>query len=295
MKGAVLLALLLLACGVGHAESIPLKQEHGAFVVPVLINDAITLNFTIDSGASDVSVPADVLSTLIRAGTVLESDMLEKHVYMLADGSKQELQRFRIRSLKVGSLELKDVNASVAPKEGSLLLGQSFLSRLPSWSIDNRKQVLRIGKPSPAYIPLEDLAEPNSAPATDARQRERTIEGWLSIGGPDDESYEDLVQTSSIRVKGHIRQAWIKQIFKPHTERGSLDNSEKWVLYTMQLQIIDCVENTYTFIALNYYFEDGSVDRVDVAATDASTHWDPIPPDTMVDSERDFVCSWKPK
>lgn len=59
---------LLLACGSAQAESIPLIREHGTFVVPVVINDRITLNFTIDSGASDISIPADVFSTLTRAG-----------------------------------------------------------------------------------------------------------------------------------------------------------------------------------------------------------------------------------
>lgn len=64
---AVLVALLL-ACGAAHAESIPIIREHGTFLVPVVINDKITLNFTIDSGAGDISIPADVFSTLTRAG-----------------------------------------------------------------------------------------------------------------------------------------------------------------------------------------------------------------------------------
>jgi len=99
-----------------------------------------------DSGASDVSIPADVFSTLIRTGTVSSRDFLEKRVYELADGSKQQSQRFRIRSLRVGSLVLRDVVASVAPPAASLLLGQSFLSRLRSWSIDNQRQVWLINE-----------------------------------------------------------------------------------------------------------------------------------------------------
>lgn len=49
---------------------IQLKSDGGIFVVPVLINGAITLDFVVDSGASDVSIPADVASTLIRTGTI---------------------------------------------------------------------------------------------------------------------------------------------------------------------------------------------------------------------------------
>ena len=46
--------------------------EGGTFVVPVRINDQITLKFVIDSGAADVSVPADVVMTLLRTGTITE-------------------------------------------------------------------------------------------------------------------------------------------------------------------------------------------------------------------------------
>jgi hypothetical protein len=62
--------------------------------------------------------------------------------YRLADGSTVPSATFRIRSLTVGNLKIEDVTARLAPVEGSLLLGQSFLSRFKSWSIDNASQVL---------------------------------------------------------------------------------------------------------------------------------------------------------
>jgi len=157
MQKSVMLALLL-ACGAAQAESIPLIREHGTFVVPVVINDKLTLNFTIDSGASDVSIPTDVFSTLTRAGTVTKSDFLDTQVYELADGSKQTSQRFRMRSLRIGNLELRNVIASVAPSAGSLLLGQSFLSRLPSWSIDNQHDLLVVGEATNAGRSGSDTA-----------------------------------------------------------------------------------------------------------------------------------------
>ena len=120
----------------------PLKKEGGTFVVPVLINDAITLDFTVDSGAADVSVPADVFSTLARTGTIRDSDIIGEQTYVLADGSKSQSVTFTIRSLKVGGKVVENVRGSVAPSRGSLLLGQSFLERFKSWSIDNTKHVL---------------------------------------------------------------------------------------------------------------------------------------------------------
>ena len=128
--------------GGNSAEGIPLLAQGGTFVVPVLINGQITLNFTIDSGAADVSIPADVVSTLTRTGTIQESDFVGQKVYRLAVGSTVPSATFFIRLLKVGSHLLENVMGSVASAQADLLLGQSFLSRFNSWSIDNKRQVL---------------------------------------------------------------------------------------------------------------------------------------------------------
>src|SRR4029077_6031670 len=63
-----------------NGDGIPLLVQGGTFVIPVLINGQITLNFTIDSGASDVSIPADVVSTLIRTGTFKKVISLAKRL-----------------------------------------------------------------------------------------------------------------------------------------------------------------------------------------------------------------------
>jgi predicted aspartyl protease len=103
------------------------------------INDTIRIGFTVDSGAADVVIPADVVMTLLRTGTLRQSDFLEKRTYVLADGSKLPSVRFRLRSLKVGNTVLENVTASVSPSAGDPLLGQSFLGRVQSWSIDNAR------------------------------------------------------------------------------------------------------------------------------------------------------------
>ena len=125
-----------------NAEGIPLLMQGGTFVIPVQINGQITLNFTIDSGAADVSIPADVVSTLIRTGTIQKSDFVGQKTYRLADGSTVPSATFLIRSLKVGDRLLENVTGSIASAEADLLLGQSFLRRFKSWSIDNARQVL---------------------------------------------------------------------------------------------------------------------------------------------------------
>jgi clan AA aspartic protease (TIGR02281 family) len=122
--------------------AVALRQDGGTFTVPVTINDTVTLDFAVDSGAADVSIPADVAMTLIRAGTIDRGDFLGNRTYVLADGSSTPSPTFRIRTLKVGDREVHDVVASIAPVNGTLLLGQSFLRHFASWSIDNHRGVL---------------------------------------------------------------------------------------------------------------------------------------------------------
>jgi predicted aspartyl protease len=113
-----------------------------SYLVPGLVNNAMTLNFIVDSGASDVTVPADVVATLKSTGAISDRDFSGRQIRGLADGSKITSEIFRIRSLAVGDWLVQDVTASVTPAGAPPLLGQAFFSRLKSWSIDNVSQTL---------------------------------------------------------------------------------------------------------------------------------------------------------
>jgi clan AA aspartic protease (TIGR02281 family) len=102
----------------------------------------ITLNFVVDSGAADVSLPADVVSTLLRTGTIQSSDFVGTQTYTLADGSQSLANTVFIRSLKIGDKVVENVRGSIAPANSPLLLGQSFLQRFKSWSVDNKNRQL---------------------------------------------------------------------------------------------------------------------------------------------------------
>jgi clan AA aspartic protease (TIGR02281 family) len=121
------------------------KQEGGTFAVPATINGQIKIAFMLDSGASDVSLPADVVLTLYRTGTITQDDFLGQQTYVMADGSQLPSVRFRIRSLRVGNKTVENVIGSLSPVAAVPLLGQSFLQRFTSWSIDNKRHALILG------------------------------------------------------------------------------------------------------------------------------------------------------
>jgi len=141
--------------------AIYVPEEGGTFVVPSTINGTTTLDFT-----AEVTIPADVFETLRRTGTIAETDLLPPGEYVRADGSASWAARFRIRILKVGDTELRDVMAAVSPRRGYSVIGQSLLSRLGTltWSVDNQRHVLVLNG-SPASFPR---SEPDGGEAASA-------------------------------------------------------------------------------------------------------------------------------
>jgi len=127
-------------------EDITLKKIGGVYVVAVRINQAITLDFIVDSGASDVLIPADVAMTLARTGTIASSDFIGDREYRIADGSTLKSSGSILRELRVGSQVVQNVVASIGSMKGEPLLGQSFLAHFGSWSIDNDRHVLALGQ-----------------------------------------------------------------------------------------------------------------------------------------------------
>ncbi|HEX3860164.1 MAG TPA: retropepsin-like aspartic protease [Stellaceae bacterium] len=145
LAGSTSVAALAQSSAAPDADEVALVREDGGlFDIPVEINRAITLNFVIDSGASDVQIPLDVFSTLVRAKTIVPTDLMDETTYILADGSKQKSPKFHIRELRVGHHILRNVAASVGSANSALLLGQSFLANFDSWTLDNKNHVLRL-------------------------------------------------------------------------------------------------------------------------------------------------------
>jgi aspartyl protease family protein len=121
------------------------KTESGLIEVPVVLNDVLRINFIFDSGASEVSISPDVALTLIRAGTITESDFLQDQVYTFADGSKAKSKRFLLKKLMVGNQTLTNIEASISKSiDAPMLIGQNVMNKLGSVTIDYDNQLLII-------------------------------------------------------------------------------------------------------------------------------------------------------
>jgi clan AA aspartic protease (TIGR02281 family) len=281
ISSAALFAMLLL-CGAAYSDSIALVHENGTLQVAVVINDKISLDFTIDSGATDVSIPANIFFSLTRAGTVSPQDFLDKRAYTLADGSTAYSQRFRIRSLRVGNLELQDVIASVMPSAGSLLLGQSFLSRLKSWSIDNERHLLLI---TPSANSRSSLIVPRAASSAAIRGN-----GWVRLSDLNDPAGALYVNTTSFRGEGNLRWFSEKHVFPAHAETWL----GKWVSYTVDHWEFDCGDERAKLDARTDSYEDGSHWIADSHLL-SSAAWHRVSGDTWKQGEMKILCEWQPQ
>jgi clan AA aspartic protease (TIGR02281 family) len=135
------------------ATPVPMKKDGGVYVVPVQVNGVATFECIVDSGASDVNIPDGVFQKLLRSGTVTQADYVGTQDYTLADGSSQRGRTYRIKSLKVGNITVHNVVVSVGGDESAGLLGQSFLERFRSWSLNNTDHTLVLtGSPSNAPV-----------------------------------------------------------------------------------------------------------------------------------------------
>lgn len=139
--------------GNGDTIVVQLKNDHGVYKVPVKINGAVTIDFIIDSGASTVSIPDDVMHTLMRSGTVSKNNIVGSTTFQYANGSKAERTVFRLDSVQVGDRELKNVLASSETEQSEPLLGQSFLSQFASWTQNTSAGTLILTLPKTGAIP----------------------------------------------------------------------------------------------------------------------------------------------
>lgn len=127
-----------------NAETIKvdLIRSGNTFTTPIIFNNTIKLEGVIDSGASELFIPADIIKVLVRSGSITDTDFLGKQQYTIANGDVKEYLRVKIKLLQLGDIVLENVIAIVGDIDANILIGQSVLSRFKTWKIDNSSNQL---------------------------------------------------------------------------------------------------------------------------------------------------------
>jgi clan AA aspartic protease (TIGR02281 family) len=127
-------------------DEIPLRKQGNSYYVAVSINGFPPMPFVLDTGANSVVLPKELVLTLIRAGTLQQSDLIAPISTRMADNSEFQTVAFRIRELRVGEHVIRNVTGVVVPTGSDALLGVSFLSQFGSVTIDNHRNVLVLSR-----------------------------------------------------------------------------------------------------------------------------------------------------
>jgi clan AA aspartic protease (TIGR02281 family) len=124
-----------------------LTPDGGSLLINAMVNGNNPIRFVLDSGSTGVSLPQPVADQLFRNGALSVADFKQTVDLQMADGQHHTKQLYLLHSVTVGGVTVHDVMATVGGN-GDPLLGLSFLSRLSSWSIDNKRNMLVMGQPT---------------------------------------------------------------------------------------------------------------------------------------------------
>lgn len=126
-----------------YAE-VALTRRFGTYLVKGIVNDCLTFEFYLDSGAADVTMSRAQFERLRASHAVLPAEIAGQDTYVMADGRTATQEIFLIRKLQLGPMTVRNVRAAVMPGDSPSLLGMSFLSRFYTWSINNHREVLTL-------------------------------------------------------------------------------------------------------------------------------------------------------
>lgn len=120
------------------------KLSSGVFKVPCKVNN-LPLKFILDTGASDISISSLEATFMLKNGYLNKYDILGRQNYQTASGEIIQGTKIKLRSVAIGEVNLRNIEASVVHNQDApLLLGQSALIKFGKVEIDNKNSRLII-------------------------------------------------------------------------------------------------------------------------------------------------------
>ena len=120
----------------GDKTIIKMEKVNGVYEIPTEI-DGVPMHFIFDTGAGLISISETEATFLYKQGALTKEDILGKANFMDANGDVSEGTIINLKTVKLGSRLLENLQASVVHNLGApLLMGQSALESFGKISID---------------------------------------------------------------------------------------------------------------------------------------------------------------
>ena len=197
-----------------------MQNINGVFQIPCKVN-GIPMKFVFDTGATDVSISITEAKFLIKQGLITKNDFIETVNYKIANGEIIEGTRIYLRKIEIGKFILENVEATILDKQNApLLLGQSAITKLGSYTISNNKLIFgyfdeRIGNQVVDTVPqalryhipklskINHLLKEEFGFKTYILKENNVNEAWIKIVSPVEKKKNSKGQTYT--VNGYSR------------------------------------------------------------------------------------------
>lgn len=118
---------------------IKMKKRNGVYYVPVELNGS-KMDFIFDTGAGIISISETEATFLMKQGTLTKDDIKGTAKFSDANGDISEGTIINLKTVKIGNITLRDIEASVVHNSiAPLLLGQSAFEQFGKISIDYKR------------------------------------------------------------------------------------------------------------------------------------------------------------
>lgn len=143
MRKLILLVILSMLTIISLGQTvIQMVEDMGVYKVPCEIN-GLKMKMVFDTGAASVSISHSMAEMMLENGYLEKSDLGGQAKSMTADGSIVDHTNIVLRTVKIGELTLKNVNAVVINRQTTpLLFGQSAIQRLGKIMINGNKLII---------------------------------------------------------------------------------------------------------------------------------------------------------
>jgi len=146
MKKFVFIIFFTLFFHLLFGQTIQMEKSGRTYLVPCNVN-GLGLKFILDTGADAVSISLSDALFMLRNGYLKDSDLLNSEFYRLANGDLVEGTTLVLRSIVIGGLTIKNVEATIVHSiDAPMLFGQSALERFGKVTIDYQNNQLIIGE-----------------------------------------------------------------------------------------------------------------------------------------------------
>lgn len=126
-------------------NKIPLIKKGTLYTIIAQINN-LDISFIFDSGASECTISEEIFNQLEIDEDKKLFQKLSDGLYKVADGRVIVQKRYLLSNFKVGDSNYEGIIFTVSQKGSPNLLGQSFLNKFSSWTLDSDKNTLILNK-----------------------------------------------------------------------------------------------------------------------------------------------------